>query len=446
MTEIDVDVAVVGAGPVGLTLACLLAQRGVAVHVLERRDAPYPLPRAVHLDGEAMRVLQASGVADAVCATCRVGVGMQFRAPDGTTVVDWSRAPDPGPEGWHESYRCHQPDIEAILRDRAAALGVDVAWGTEATALKTGADAVTLTTQGPKGVAPLAARWAVGCDGAGSFLRRAAGIVLEDLGFSEDWLVADLILTRPRPDLGDHSIQFCDPERPATYVRSTGDRRRWEIRLSPGEPAPTEAMLWKRLAPLITPRDAVLERMAVYTFRSALARDWRKHRVFLAGDAAHQMPPFMGQGLCCGLRDAANLGWKLARRVAGQGAPGLLDTYGTERAPQTGEFIAMATRLGRLINQTATTGVAPGPMRWVTPPLGPGLQGNAGHPVLGNRAPQVWVRDRRADDVAGADSYVLARTPQENELPVVVDPTDWLVSRGLQGIEVRPDGYIRAAW
>ena len=143
--------------------------------------------------------------------------------------------------------------------------------------------------------------------------------------------MADLRLRQPRPVLGDHSLQFCDPERPATYVRGAGDWRRWEFRLEPDAPAPGLSQIWERLTPWITPDGAHLERSAVYTFRSGLAGAWQKGRVFLAGDAAHQMPPFMGQGMCAGIRDAGNLAWKLA---AARHGLDVLDTYERERKPQ----------------------------------------------------------------------------------------------------------------
>ena len=199
------------------------------------------------------------------------------------------------------------------------------------------------------------ARYVVGCDGARSIVRRFMGTELDDLQSHERWLVVDVLLQRERPDLGDHSIQFCDPARPATYVRGVGNRRRWELMLMPGDD-PTAITrpeaIWALLSRWVTPQEATLERPAVYTFHSVVARGWRAGRLLIAGDAAHQTPPFMGQGMCAGIRDAANLAWKLGAVVRGDAPPGLLDTYESERSPHVREFIQTAVRLGGVIQTT----------------------------------------------------------------------------------------------
>ncbi|MFL1463781.1 bifunctional 3-(3-hydroxy-phenyl)propionate/3-hydroxycinnamic acid hydroxylase [Roseococcus sp. DSY-14] len=384
------DVAVIGLGPVGATLARLLRQEGLDVLALEREAAIYPLPRAVHFDAEAMRVFQGLGLADAILPLTHVSPGMRFVAPDGALLLDWPRPTGIGPLGWHASYRFHQPELEAVLRD-------GLAWEqAEVTGIEEGAAGVVLHT--PAG--PRRARFAVGCDGANSPTRAAIGGGTEDLGFAERWLVVDLLLSRPAPHLPDHSIQFCDPRRPATYVRGTGARRRFEIRLEEGE-APTDP--WPLLARWLTPADAVLERQAIYTFRSVVARRWRAGRLLIAGDAAHLTPPFLGQGLCAGIRDAANLAWRLGRVLRGAAPDALLDAYGAERAPHVREFIATAVRLGGLINTRAMAAAlagAPeeGPALMATP--APRLGGFA--PPLGVPAPQpVLANGRRHDDHVG---------------------------------------------
>ncbi len=384
------DVAVIGLGPVGATLARLLAQQGLSVLVLEREAAIYPLPRAVHFDAEAMRVFQGLGLADAILPRTHVSPGMRFVAPDGALLLDWPRPQGIGPLGWHASYRFHQPELEAILRQ-------GLSWEqAEVTGIEEGPDGVTLrTAAGLRRV-----RFVVGCDGANSPTRAAIGGGMEDLGFAERWLVVDLLLRRPAPHLPDHSIQFCDPRRPATYVRGVGERRRFEIRLEEGE---EPADPWPLLARWLTPQDAVLERRATYTFRSMVARRWRRGRLMIAGDAAHLTPPFLGQGLCAGIRDAAALAWRLARVLRGAAPDHLLDSYGEERAPHVREFIAMAVRLGGLINTRAMAAAlegAPedGPALMQTP--APRLGGFAA--PLGVPAPQpVLANGRRHDDHVG---------------------------------------------
>lgn len=287
------DVAIIGCGPTGAVLANLLGQRGLRVVVLEKQPAPYGLPRAVHIDGECMRILQWCGVADQVLPDLMVGQGMLFKDPDGHVVVDWSRNQQIGPQGWHESYRCHQPALEGHLRDGLSRIDcVDLRMGAEVVSLEQGSAGVRVTMADG---AHLQARYVIGCDGAGSRTRELIEAEQDDLGFEERWLVIDLIIRGAAADLGDHTIQFCDPDQPATYVRGVWDRRRWELRLDAGDLGPAdESQVWERLRGRVSADDATLERHAVYTFRSRVARDWRRGRMLLAGDAAHQMPPFMG--------------------------------------------------------------------------------------------------------------------------------------------------------
>ncbi len=372
------DVAIIGYGPVGATLANMLGAAGLDVVVLEREAAAYHLPRAVHFDDEVMRVFQGIGLAGAIAPLTITSPGMKFLDRDGALLLDWSRPTGIGPQGWNASYRFHQPALEDALRAGVARYpNVSVRACTTVTAVSP--DGALETAQGP-----VRARWVVGCDGANSITRGAIGEGFDDLGFDERWLVTDLILKRPRPDLGDHSIQHCDPARPATYVRGVGDRRRWEITLHPGE-APTDP--WPLLSRWITPEDATLERAAIYTFRSAVARKWREGRLLIAGDAAHLTPPFMGQGMCAGIRDVANLGWKLVEVLRGAD-PALLDTYQAERAPHARAYIETAVRLGGLINTRAMAlalGEAPeGPVRMES--IAPALGGFVA--PLGRPAPQ----------------------------------------------------------
>ena len=175
---------------------------------------------------------------------------------------------------------------------------------------------------------------------------------LDDYGFQERWLVIDLILKKDRPDLGDHSIQFCRPDRPMTYCRGPGNRRRWEITLLDTEDENRVTKpdhIWSLLKPWITSDEASLERTAVYTFKSQVARNWRHGRIFLAGDAAHVTPPFLGQGMCMGIRDAFNLAWKLASVINKDAEHPLLDSYEDERNPHARAYVEMAIKIGQII-------------------------------------------------------------------------------------------------
>ena len=351
------DVIIVGCGPTGATLACLLGLCGMSVLLLEKQAEAYPLPRAVHIDDETMRVFQTVGITENLRKLTRVNPGMRFVAPSGELLLDWPRPQSEGAHGWHASYRLHQPDLERELRTALKQFShVRCAFGAEAVSvddLGSHAKVVHRSREGVLGCARAA--YAVGCDGANSIVRERSGIAMENLGFRQRWLVVDAILKRPKPELGDFSIQFCDPVRPATYCRNPGNRRRWEIALTDTDRTETfrsPDAAWEFIDRWISPGDADLERSAVYEFRSEIARDWRKGRLLLAGDAAHLTPPFMGQGLCAGIRDAANLAWKLAVCARGGGGE-LLDSYSSERAPHVRQYIETAVALGRLVNGDA---------------------------------------------------------------------------------------------
>lgn len=460
------DVAVIGLGPTGATLACLLAQCGLSVLVLEREPKPYPLPRAVHFDGETMRVFQTVGITGLLEPRVHVNPGMRFVDPSGRLLMDWPRPQEIGPHGWHESYRFHQPELEDLLRRRLEVYPqITVRQGHEVTQVDETADRVTLTVNNCRTdtIEAFEASYVVGCDGANSFIRDAMAAELEDLGFQERWLVLDLILKRPMPGLGDHTLQVCDPARPTTYCRAPGMRRRWEISLRnvENEDEMTDPdHIWAFLRRWLTPEDADLERKAIYTFRSAVARQWRKGRMMIAGDAAHLTPPFMGQGMCAGIRDASNLAWKLALVVQDRADPALLDSYGAERAPHARAYIETAVRLGGLINsldrhsalamaQQDDAGRAT--MASIAPRLGNPVPDGPDDPHRGRIFGQPRLSDGRLlDDAVGYAPALLTRTAlpmaQPNEFnaqdhPEIATHLDVL---GVDAALIRPDRYVLA--
>src|SRR4029077_12563570 len=295
------DVVIIGYGPVGAILANLLGLQGISTLVLERAAEIYDLPRAVHFDDEVMRLLQTVDLAQAMQSFVHVSPGMKFLDDAGRLLLDWPRPQQVGRQGWHASYRFHQPDFERVLRQGVARWpSVTVQLRTEAFALEQECDAVTVRCEdlATGSLLRCQARYVVGCDGARSLVRRMMDAPMEDLGFHERWLVVDALLRRPRPDLGDWSVQYCSKQRPTTYVRGTGDRRRWEIAVLSGEDEATitqPAKVLQLLKPWVTSEEIDVERAAVYTFHSAIARRWRSGRLLIAGDAAHLTPPFLGQ-------------------------------------------------------------------------------------------------------------------------------------------------------
>lgn len=343
------NVVVVGAGPVGMTAAGLLARLGVAVTVLDRYGEPYPRPRAVHLDGEAVRVLQHLGVHERFAAISRPAAGLRLLDAELRPFAEFRRGVAAGRWGHPDANLFDQPDLEAVLR---AELPVEVRGGVAVTGVEESADGALVAVRdlatGRTG--RIAAAAVLGCDGAGSTVRTAIGARLRDLRFTQRWLVVDLRCAAELPGWGGVD-QVCDPRRAATFLHLTGDRYRLEFRMRPGE---TEAGLVARLDALTAPWLAGVPRgawsvlrSAEYTFRARVADRWRRGRTLLLGDAAHLMPPFVGQGLGAGLVDALNLAWKVAEVVHGRAGDDLLDTYQAERAPHVEAVIRTAVLVGR---------------------------------------------------------------------------------------------------
>lgn len=340
-----VDVVVVGGGPVGLVLALLLDRLGVECIVLERARDHYPLPRAVHLDDRALQILEWAGVD-----------GFGTRPVDGMALVDAGLRPFVTFDrrqprfGRPASVLMHQPSLEAALRSAAGPLlrtGVEVV---EVVDARTDSERATVVAADGTRVA---ARWVVGCDGTAGVVRRATGIGVVDRGFRQRWLVVDLLVDGPDRH-PPQVLQICDPSRPATSVPVGNGRHRFEVRVRDDE---TDEAIVADAGVIVAPWAHALgldvqsvERAAVYGFAGRLASTYRAGPVLLAGDAAHEMPPFLGQGLCTGLADALDLAWKLASVVDGRANDQLLDSYELERRPMAARAIALTALVGRLVS------------------------------------------------------------------------------------------------
>ncbi len=352
----SVPVVVVGAGPVGVSAAIMLAQRGVETLVVERWDDIYPLPRAVHIDDEIYRVLQDLGVADRFAEITEPTLGLRLIDAKHRTLAEFRRNDPIGQHGYPPANMFDQPELERILRDRLATLRrATLVGGTELVGVERETDGHQLAVRlrdvhtGQESV--VRTRALLGCDGANSTVREIVGATLEDLGFEERWLVADVRSVRPLP-IWQGVHQLCDPRRAGTLMRVGPERYRWEFRLHEGE-SPDDLLCSGTLAALVQPwlgnvrfEELELLKHAEYTFKARLADRWRDGRMFLLGDAAHLTPPFIGQGLCAGLRDAANLTWKLAAVLSGQADEQLLDSYEPERKPHARALVKKAVTVG----------------------------------------------------------------------------------------------------
>lgn len=415
------DVAVVGLGPVGAVCAALAGTLGLKTVAIERAAAVYDKPRAFALDHEVMRVLEDIGVADAVAPHTAPFTPSEYYGVDGQLIKRLGALPPPWPLGWPPSMVFQQPAVEKILRKRAAEVAevmVDEVVGLAGTVLQL------------KSGNRVSAKSVIACDGAASTVRRLLGIEYEDLAFDEPWLVADLLVSeRGLLRLPKVSIQYCEPSRPCTFLVGVGSHRRWEIMLNPGEEDPD---VWKLLARWISPDDATLWRAATYRFHALVARRYRRGQVFLAGDAAHQQPPFTGQGMCQGIRDVANLAWKLKH-----GSEALLDTYEAERRPHAVELIEVVKEIGKLICERdperarerdrrliAEAGgeIRTVPRQSLIPPLRAGFLSPIAHPANGTLFPKD----------GGSGLRVVRNTQLEG----------WFRRQGCIAAVVRPDHYV----
>jgi 3-(3-hydroxy-phenyl)propionate hydroxylase len=455
------DVVVVGGGPVGVTTALLLAGRGFSVRVLERAREVYDLPRAIVMDDEIQRVFQGAGLVDELRSITTPIRGAEFVRADGERIMGLELPPDvESPLGHPPSTTYYQPELETMLRRAAIDAGVELCLGVEVTSVAATGAGVAVTADDGRHEA----RWSVAADGAASPVRKQLGIAFVDHGFDQDWLVLDVRLRRPVPTLSPFVQQICDPARPTTYVPGHADYRRWEFQLQPGESREdmtSERRVWELLEPWIGPDDAEVVRAVVYRFHATVAAAMRSGPIFLAGDAAHQMPPFLGQGLCSGIRDAANLAWKLRLVADGTARDGLLDTYGAERLPHAAGVVAHAVDTGKLIDELS--GRAPASIGLDAaygggrpfPTLEHGIR-VGDHPAVGRQLPQPEIDGQRLDELLGPGFAIVA--DEAHPAPIAADrllgglaravtvPTGALplvLAPGAAAV-VRPDRYVAA--
>ncbi|MTD58933.1 bifunctional 3-(3-hydroxy-phenyl)propionate/3-hydroxycinnamic acid hydroxylase [Amycolatopsis sp. RM579] len=333
-----------------MTLAALLGQLGHRVLVFERYAGLYNLPRAAAFDDETMRTFQKLGVAERMLPGTNIQPGYVWVNGQGDVLLD-IEYDNPGRCGWPSNYMMYQPHLESVLDARVQEFpAVEVRRSTTVTDIRQLDDIVELDATGADGATHrVRARFVVGCDGGNGITRTFVGGTLDDYGFFENWLVCDFKLRRDLPSLPSFS-QVCNPDEPIAIVNIGPGHHRFSFRLEPDvrrEDATEAERVWRRVADYLTPEDADLIRIANYTFRSAIADTWRRGNVLLAGDAAHQMPPFLAQGMVSGIRDARNLAWKLDLVLSGHSAE-LLDSYQPEREPHVRFITEKAVELGRV--------------------------------------------------------------------------------------------------
>ena len=461
------DVVIVGLGPTGGTLANLLALNGFSILILEREKSLYSLPRAVHFDDEIMRVFQTIGITKKFLKDTIINKGTKFVNPEGKILLDWPRPRTITENGWYPSYRFHQPDLEKNLRIRLRKFKkVSIRQNSEVSKIESGKDKVDLVFKDmiTNKLHNVSSKYIVGCDGARSTVRTQMGTKLDNLGFTQKWVVVDLILKKKKDELPDRTIQYSNPKRPATYCRNVGKRRRWEFAIHDDEDEQeilSDNYIWNFLKPWLSPKEAHLERKTIYTFQSAIASKWRKGRIFIAGDAAHLMPPFMGQGMCAGIRDASNLAWKISLCVKNKHNEDFLDTYQTERFSNAKEYIETTMRMGEFVNaigsEKITDNISSKPdgtkkMESIKPKLGFGL-GDKTDRNRGKIFPQLKMKNGKTlDDKFSTLPLVLLsselkKQKSKSKIPIITEKevvglSNVLKSYDAKAIVVRPDRFI----
>ena len=460
------DVAIVGFGPTGGTLANLLALQGFSILIIEKEKSFYPLPRAVHFDDEIMRVFQTIGITDKFLKHTIINKGTKFVNSKNRVVLDWPRPRSVTENGWYPSYRFHQPDLERKLRRRLKDFKkVSIMQNTKVNSLKEEKNLVKICIENINNnkISEIRAKYIIGCDGARSTIRKQIKAKFQNLGFTQKWAVVDLILKKNKKELPDRTIQYSNSKRPATYCRNVGKRRRWEFAINNNESEKkvlSNSYIWNFLKPWLKPSEALMERKTIYTFQSAISKKWKKGRVFLAGDAAHLMPPFMGQGMCAGVRDASNLAWKIAYCLKNNHSEKLLNTYQSERYSNVIEYIKTTVKMGEFVNAVGTSNITgevsstpngQKSMKSIKPKLGKGL-GKINDKNRGKIFPQFKLKNGKSLDNKFFDKPLLIISSKyKKKLPKKINYINSNTAKGLNeymlnlkidAFVVRPDRFI----
>ena len=471
------DLIIVGLGPVGAVVANLLAPFNISILVIEKNKYIHPTPRAIHFDGEIMRIFQNIGLANLIKKIARPSYqGMKFVDKNDKTLLVRKANKKVGDQGWYNNWYFFQPELENILRLGLNRFNnVSLRLGETLIKIKEFNNKITLTTNTASSNIKVkySGKWVIGCDGTKSLISQKISEKVKNLGFDEKWLVIDLNIkkeSKRTKKLPDYTIQHCNPIRPMTRCCINQSKRRWEIKILPGDDLNKivqKKFLWSILSPWLNPDDAEIERAQIYTFHSIIKDKWRKNNLLIAGDSAHQSPPFLGQGLCAGIRDASSLAWRLGFIIQGKAKSSILDTYAYERKKHVLEFIKLAVKCGELINTGKKKLITKNlnndyrnknsTFNYPKPQLGKGLW-QFGKVPLGQITPQFFSNNKLLDDKAVykfilIENCTLKKDLKTNdkklikEFEIIIISANKEIIRWLRSINsnvalIRPDRYL----
>jgi len=460
------DCIVIGYGPVGALLSIFLSKLGLSVAVIDKNLDIYPLPRAIHFDDEVMRIFQMVNLSEQISKISRIGTkGMHFVDNEDNILMVRKGSDTIGDLGWQKSWYFHQPQLEELLRENAEKEKNFVSFlGYETKKIIHDSDFVTVKSYSKrlKKELVLHCKYLVGCDGANSTTSDYIGKEIKDYGLKEKFLVLDLKVDNRYQnikDLPDFTVQHCDKVRPVTRCYISKKRRRWEVKILPSDDQEKfleSKSIWKFLSKWIEKKNGMIERSQVYTFRSILKKKWFMNRIILAGDSAHLSPPFLGQGMCAGIRDVAVLAWRLKGYTTDKLSSEELINYQAERFPHVSAFIKLASEVGKIMSnpdllKKSEKSQSMRLFDFPKPRLKKGFFYNCS--LSGTLFPQFVESNRKSDDSLGYEFVFIALQEQKfNDVgidnKILLKKTaegslrNWMVKSKIVALIVRPDKYI----
>ena len=460
------DCIVIGYGPVGALLSIFLSKLGLSVAVIDKNLDIYPLPRAIHFDDEVMRIFQMVNLSEQITKISRIGTkGMHFVDNEDNILMVRKGSDTIGDLGWQKSWYFHQPQLEELLRENAEKEKKFVSFlGYETKKIIHDSDFVTVKSYSKrlKKELVLHCKYLVGCDGANSTTSDYIGKEIKDYGLKEKFLVLDLKVDNRYQnikDLPDFTVQHCDKVRPVTRCYISKKRRRWEVKILPSDDQEKfleSKSIWKFLSKWIEKKNGMIERSQVYTFRSILKKKWFMNRIILAGDSAHLSPPFLGQGMCAGIRDVAVLAWRLKGYTTDKLSSEELINYQAERFPHVSAFIKLASEVGKIMSnpdllKKSEKSQSMRLFDFPKPRLKKGFFYNCS--LSGTLFPQFVESNRKSDDSLGYEFVFIALQEQKfNDVgidnKILLKKTaegslrNWMVKSKIVALIVRPDKYI----